>query len=114
AASAGLDVNRPGVKVVEPLGYLGMSKLLHHAKIVLTDSGGLQKEAYFHRVPCVTLRDETEWVETIDSGWNRLWTEPEYRERQNIPVYGEGNAAAAIIERLREWQPPPRKYQATS
>ncbi len=101
AASAGLELNRPGMKVIEPLGYLGMCKLLHHASVVLTDSGGLQKEAYFHRVPCVTLREETEWVETIACGWNRLWTVPDYAERQEIADFGDGNAAAKIAECVR-------------
>jgi len=101
AASAGLELNRPGIRVIEPLGYLGMCKLLHHASVVLTDSGGLQKEAYFHRVPCITLREETEWVETIACGWNRLWTAPDYAERREIADFGDGNAAAKIAECVR-------------
>jgi UDP-GlcNAc3NAcA epimerase len=87
-----------GVTLVEPLGYLDMTQLVHHAAAVFTDSGGLQKEAYFHRVPCVTLRDQTEWVETIEAGWNRLWTCREYRDRRDISDYGEGHAADAIVD----------------
>lgn len=90
------------VRLVEPLGYLDMAWLTSNASAVFTDSGGLQKEAYFHRVPCVTLRDETEWVETLDAGWNRLWTQPDSeRPRRDIPDYGKGEASrqiAAIIK----------------
>jgi UDP-GlcNAc3NAcA epimerase len=94
----GTDLSR--VKLIEPLGYLDMTWLVHHAAAVLTDSGGLQKEAYFHRVPCVTLRDETEWVETIEAGWNRLWTSPDYKERCPIPEYGTGRSAHTIARHI--------------
>lgn len=90
------------VRLVEPLGYLDMALLVHNATGVFTDSGGLQKEAYFHRVPCVTLRDETEWVETVEAGWNRLWTGPDYRPRRDIADYGEGRASERIAELIRE------------
>lgn len=66
------DRLRGKVKVTKPLGYLDFLKLLNHAKRVLTDSGGIQKEAYILGVPCITLRDNTEWVETVENGWNVL------------------------------------------
>jgi UDP-GlcNAc3NAcA epimerase len=81
-----------------PVGYLDMHRLLRSAIAVFTDSGGLQKEAYFHRVPCVTLRSETEWVETLSAGWNRLWKGPDYAPRRDIADYGDGHAAVKAVD----------------
>jgi UDP-GlcNAc3NAcA epimerase len=69
---AGLDADLRGVRFVPPVGFLDMTRLEAGASLIATDSGGVQKEAFFHRVPCVTLRAETEWVELIALGWNRL------------------------------------------
>jgi UDP-GlcNAc3NAcA epimerase len=80
---------KPHVKLIEPLGYLEMVSLTSSSRLVLTDSGGLQKEAYWLGVPCVTLRDETEWVETVQAGWNTL----------------AGADAAAIVEAVRSFDP---------
>lgn len=95
------QVDPTGLTLTEPLGYLDMARLVNGAAAVFTDSGGLQKEAYFHRVPCVTLRDETEWVETIEAGWNRLWTGPDYKPRREIADYGRGDSATIIATLLR-------------
>ena len=92
----------------EPLSYLDMHRLLRSALTVFTDSGGLQKEAYFHKVPCVTLRNETEWMETIDAGWNRLWKGPDYAPRREISAFGDGHAAeraVGLIFNFLECQP---------
>lgn len=89
-----------GILMCDPLGYLDLARLVAESRSVLTDSGGLQKEAYFYKKPCVTLRDETEWTETVTHGWNRLWRTEHYRERREISEYGSGSAAEAIAHQL--------------
>ena len=96
------DIDARPLHVCPPLTYLEMAQLLTNCTAVFTDSGGLQKEAYFHGKPCVTLRNETEWVETIECGWNRLWRGAPYQPRRLITDYGDGHAADRIVELLRQ------------
>lgn len=99
----GMDRSLANFIITDPLGYFDIHQLLASCEYVLTDSGGLQKEAYFHRKPCITLRDETEWVETIEAGWNRLWTQEAWSEpRTEISDYGRGNAAELTVEAIAE------------
>jgi UDP-GlcNAc3NAcA epimerase len=99
-AAARFGVDLAGLTVIEPLGPLDMQRLLVGCAAVFTDSGGLQKEAYFHRKPCVTLRGDTEWRETVDAGWNRLWTVSDYQPRREIDDYGSGDAADRIVQAI--------------
>jgi len=90
----------PRFSFVEPFSYLETQYAISKAHSILTDSGGLQKEAYFHRIPCVTLRSETEWIETVEKGWNRLWTVEEYNPQKPIEDYGNGDGAQKIVQVL--------------
>lgn len=101
----------PNVHAVDPVGYLEMVWLEMNCKMVVTDSGGVQKEAYFHQKPCVTLRDETEWVELVEIGWNFLagartelisqsLRNPHYPKSEYKP-YGLGRSAVQIINIIK-------------
>ncbi len=98
------SVDVGNIRIISPVGYPQMQALLAASKIAFTDSGGLQKEAYFHKVPCVTLRGETEWVELVDAGWNRLWTSEEFAQpRLLVEEYGSGDTGEKIVKYIKEY-----------
>jgi UDP-GlcNAc3NAcA epimerase len=107
----GVEFNNPGLYFIDPVGYLEMVWLLENSIAVLTDSGGLQKEAYFFSKPCITLRDETEWTELIDSGNNVLAGANSDKIIQSFnlihsknlsfpEIYGNGQSAEQIVREL--------------
>lgn len=109
---------RERLTLLDPVGYLEMAALESGAELIVTDSGGVQKEAFFFRVPCITVRGETEWVELVEGGYNRL-VDPAVRgslleaygammEKSydwELPLYGDGSAAKKIIAAIKEFSP---------
>lgn len=100
------------IRLIEPLGYIDMLALEQACDFIVTDSGGVQKEAYFARKPCITLRDQTEWVETVASGWNTLTgADPDAiiaacniqgRPENYVEFYGNGNTGKLILSFLSD------------
>jgi len=105
-----LEKVKEDITIIEPVGFFEFSKLLKDSKAVITDSGGIQKEAYWHKKPCVTVRDQTEWLETIEAGGNILANPDEIKEKLaimlskeisfNEDLYGYKDTSSRIVKIL--------------
>jgi UDP-N-acetylglucosamine 2-epimerase (non-hydrolysing) len=113
AAAIGLELEKGTLRIAKPVSYPEMVYLISKAKSVITDSGGLQKEAFLLKTLCTTIRTETEWPETLVDGWNVLQADPQGLEKvvdrqpttdsQSAP-YGDGNTAQAVVQALKNWR----------
>ena len=112
------SISTKGITIVNPISYFSIIALLAYAKVVITDSGGLQKEAYYSKTPCLTIRDETEWVETLENKWNQLVSlrnetdlidkleialKTDYENTPYEYFYGSGNAANIVISSILDY-----------
>ncbi len=114
----GVSLKGTNIRTIDPVGYIEMLALLKHAKIAITDSGGLQKEAFWSKTPCITIRDRTEWIETVNLGVNFITdVDPEkiihalkqiqenydeIKSRFNNNPFGDGKASQKIVKILKE------------
>lgn len=110
-----IEIDTSNIKIIEPVGYLNMVWLLKHCSLVMSDSGGLQKEAFFFKRPCITLREETEWVELVENGYNvlagssydkilDLYKNYKFNVNFDVNLYGGGIACSNIVNKLRNYE----------